>query len=289
MARFLWGLNAVQDWLETPQPNSPLEVACLLWPQRGAHIGHPALILDDQIERLQRRVQSATPERMMRELASAVETLATSHPLLIVLEALHWSDVATLDWLAYMARRRQSARLLVICTYRTSDIATQDHPVHAVMRDLLLHQVYTELAISNLSPSSITDYLTQRFGTSLWSEGLIPILHQRTNDNPLFLANVIEGLIRQGESWKDAAGWHFADIKSMTLGTPKNLRHLIDEQLDQPAEADQELLEAASVAGSVFAAAAIEPVMSDSIEAIEKRCETLVRQGQVLRTLGPTD
>ena len=40
------------------------------------------------------------------------------HPLILVLEDLHWSDTATLEWLAYIARRRDPARLLVLGTYR---------------------------------------------------------------------------------------------------------------------------------------------------------------------------
>ena len=39
-------------------------------------------------------------------------------PLVLVLEDLHWSDAATLDLLAWLARRREPARLLLIGTYR---------------------------------------------------------------------------------------------------------------------------------------------------------------------------
>ena len=60
-------------------------------------------------EALYRRAGGATRERMLRELAEAVEALTTTRPLVLVLEDLHWSDDATLDWLVYMARRREPA------------------------------------------------------------------------------------------------------------------------------------------------------------------------------------
>ena len=72
----------------------------------------PALLDDAELEAVQRRVQGATRERMLRELAEAVEALTSSGathalPLLIlVLEDLHWSDYSTLDLLPYLARRR---------------------------------------------------------------------------------------------------------------------------------------------------------------------------------------
>ena len=65
----------------------------------------PALLSATALEAVQRRVLGATQERMLRELAEAVEVLTVSRPLLLVLEDLHWSDYATLDLLTYLARR----------------------------------------------------------------------------------------------------------------------------------------------------------------------------------------
>ena len=57
---------------------------------------------------------AVTPERMLREMARALEVLSAERPLVLVLEDLHWSDYATLDLLAVLARRQESARLLVL-------------------------------------------------------------------------------------------------------------------------------------------------------------------------------
>ena len=81
----------------------------------------PALWSPHEVPMLQQRALGATRERMLRELAEAVEVLAQNAPLVLVLEDLHWSDMSTLDWLAYVARRRASARLLVLGTYRPID------------------------------------------------------------------------------------------------------------------------------------------------------------------------
>jgi ActR/RegA family two-component response regulator len=85
----------------------------------------PALLTATELDMLQRKTQGATRERMLRELAEAVEQLTAERPLVLCLEDLHWSDVSTLDWLAFVARRRESARLLVIGTYRPVDVLVQ--------------------------------------------------------------------------------------------------------------------------------------------------------------------
>ncbi len=77
----------------------------------------PALLSSEEFDALEHRGREITPERMLRELAEAAETMALERPLVLVLEDLHWSDHATLDWLAFVARRRRPARLFVVGTY----------------------------------------------------------------------------------------------------------------------------------------------------------------------------
>jgi hypothetical protein len=55
---------------------------------------------------------SMTRARMMRELAEALAVLTADRPLVLVLEDLHWSDSSTVEFLAYLAQRREPARRL---------------------------------------------------------------------------------------------------------------------------------------------------------------------------------
>ena len=78
----------------------------------------PGVITDAEWELLQRRVQGATRERMLREAAEVVARFTQEQGYVFVLEDLHWSDVSTLEWLSYIAQRREPAKLLIIGTYR---------------------------------------------------------------------------------------------------------------------------------------------------------------------------
>jgi hypothetical protein len=74
-------------------------------------LGFAPFRLDLGAEQLWRgeEARPLTRERMLRELAEAVEVLTAERPLVLVLEDLHWSDMSTLEWLAYVARRRGAA------------------------------------------------------------------------------------------------------------------------------------------------------------------------------------
>src|SRR5262249_39296171 len=67
----------------------------------------PTLLAASELEALQRQVQGATRERMLREMAEAVDAITIERPLVLWLEDLHWSDPSTLELLALLARRRE--------------------------------------------------------------------------------------------------------------------------------------------------------------------------------------
>src|SRR5262249_44314687 len=69
----------------------------------------PGLVSESELERLQRQVAGATPARMLRELAQALEMLTADTPLVLVLEDLQWRDRSPVDLLAYLGQRRGPA------------------------------------------------------------------------------------------------------------------------------------------------------------------------------------
>jgi predicted ATPase/DNA-binding winged helix-turn-helix (wHTH) protein len=248
----------------------------------------PALVPEDDYVALQRRGGGVTRERMLRELAETVEVLTATRPVVLVLEDLHWSDAATVDWLAYVARRREAARLLVLGTYRPTEALVQGHPVHTAAQELQRHGQGHELGLGYFSEAAVAAYLAQRFGAQP-PAGLVRTLYQRTTGNPLFVTAVVDTLVRQGQLREEGAGGAGGGDLEVSMGdVPDSLRQLIEQQLAQLAPDVQALLEAASVAGKEFGVAAVAAAVGQAVDAVEDHCATLARQGQFLRA-GGTD
>src|SRR5258708_10021476 len=155
----------------------------------------PSVVSPSERGALQLQLSGANRERMLREMAEAIETLTLESPLLLVLEDLHWSDYSTLDLVSYLARRQDPARLLVIGTYRPVDVIVGDHPLKSVKRELQAHGLCHELPLEYLSERAIDEYLTRRFSVQQFSPRLKRTIYQRTEGNPLFMVNLVENLI----------------------------------------------------------------------------------------------
>jgi DNA-binding winged helix-turn-helix (wHTH) protein/predicted ATPase len=247
----------------------------------------PWLVTGAELEALQRRVMGATQERMLREMAEAIAVVAAERPLILVLEDLHWSDYATLDLIAWLARQQEPARLLVLGTYRPADVRMQGHPLQAVVQELKLHRRGDELALTLLTEAAVEEYLTARFAGTALPSGLVHLVHQRTDGNPLFMVNVLDAW--EAEGWLDEVEGKRSlqvGLEALAQGVPEGLQQMLAQQLERLSVEEQRTLEAASVAGVEFSAAAVAAGIETDVVEAETRCERLARRQQWLRSVG---
>jgi DNA-binding winged helix-turn-helix (wHTH) protein len=247
----------------------------------------PALLSQDALEGIQRKVLGASRERMLRELAEALEVVTAEQPLVLVLEDLHWSDRATMDLLAWLARRREPARLLLLGTYQPAEVIRQGHPLQALKQDLALHRQCVELRLEGLSEAAVAAYLTARFPACPLPAGLARVLHRRTEGQPLFMVQAVDAWVQQGWVTEVAGEWVMqVGLEAVATGVPESVRQMILQQFDGLCSAEQGVLEAGSVVGVEFTTAAVAAGVESTMEPAEERCEALVRRGQFLRRCG---
>jgi DNA-binding winged helix-turn-helix (wHTH) protein/predicted ATPase len=247
----------------------------------------PTLLSTAEHDALQKRTLDATKERMLREFAHVAEALATKQVFVLVLEDLHWADVSTLELLAMLARRREPARLLVLGTYRPTEVLGKSHPLTSVVHELQAHRLCSELALRFLSKQEVGAYLATRFPRSLFPTRLAQVLHRRTEGNPLFLVSVLDDLVAQGVVVQVEENWVVqGEVERLTTGVPENIRHLVALQCERLESEEQRVLEAASVAGIEFSVAAVAAALETQVVRVGKRCAWLAERQQFLRPAG---
>jgi DNA-binding winged helix-turn-helix (wHTH) protein/predicted ATPase len=232
-----------------------------------------------------------TAERMLREMAEAIELLTAEQTLVLILEDLHWADYSTIDLLARFAQRTEPARLLFIGTYRPSDAKARSHPIYATAQRLKLQPCCREIPLAPLTVDGFAQYLQNRFGDALPAVAA-QRLHARTQGNPLFLVTVVNSWLLNGSLANgsapnaDAASSPPGDMEDLSFAVPDDLRQLIEQQITELDSSDQEVIEAASVAGSRFCPAAIARALDRSSSEVEARCAALAEDGRFLVAAG---
>lgn len=227
-----------------------------------------------------------TAERMLREMAEAIEFLTAEHTLVLILEDLHWADYSTVDLLARIAQRTEPARLLVLATYRPSDAKAKSHPIHATARQLKLRACCSEIQLGFLTVDGYARYLQARFGSALPYE-VAQRLHGRTQGNPLFLVTVINSWLANGSLRSVNAVWSLSvDVENLSFSVPDDLRQFIEQQSLELDERDQELLDAASVAGFQFCPAAIAHALDRLSSDVEADAAALANDGRFFVAAG---
>ena len=240
----------------------------------------PALVAVAERETLQRQVGGLPPERMLGELAEAVEILTAEQPLVLLLEDLHWSDPSTLELVSYLAQRQERARLLILGTYRVAEAAQKGRRVKELKQVLQVYGQCQELWLGPLPEAAVTQYVAQqleREGQATdQGQALAQLLWQRTEGNPLFVVTLLAELLRQGFVAQVTGQWQLRrQGVELSHDIPDSLQQLIEQQVESVSDVAKPVLEVASVVGVQFGTASV-----------EGQCEELVAREHILAAQG---
>ena len=246
----------------------------------------PWLAHDADAESLRRATAEGSTQRMLREIAQALEVLAADRTVVVWLEDLHWSDPSTLAVIAFLAGRREPARLLLIASFRPADAQAGAAPLHGLALQLAQRGQAMPLALGLLDEAAIAGYLRARFGSTpqLPLAALAAFLHRRTDGNALFTVAMVDDLVRSRHLLETDGAWALrGSVADLGDGLPDDLRHLVHAQIERLAEEDRRLVEAAAVAGTDFPAAHVAAALQCDVASVEDRCTRLAQSGRFLR------
>jgi DNA-binding winged helix-turn-helix (wHTH) protein/tetratricopeptide (TPR) repeat protein len=244
----------------------------------------PWYLTDHDRQQLAREVTGATQDRMLREAGELLERAAADQPLLLVLEDLHWSDPATVALVGYLARRRSSARLMLVASYRPTDIILSDHPLKSQRQELRLHRLCEELDLEAFSETEVRDFIEGRFAGLECPDSLVQALHAHTEGLPLFVSSVLDELRTEGVITKAPAGWTVVGEPRQVI--PPDIAGLIEKQIARLNPVQQRWLTAASVSGVEFLHAPLADFLQVDADTLQEGLDALVLQHQWLRSAG---
>jgi DNA-binding NarL/FixJ family response regulator len=184
------------------------------------------------------------------ELAAGfVRTLATETPVLLLLEDLQWADAASIDLLAYLRRRLRDVPVLMVATYRDTDVDDR-HPLAMTLIELNRLRLADELRLQPLADAPTADLLSALLGGPP-SPSLVSAIQRQSEGNPFFIEELVRALASDGRLTSGANGWDVrpapgdSDLDALSPG----LRAWLWARLRRLTPACLTLLETAALLG----------------------------------------
>lgn len=219
---------------------------------------------------------AASSERLKRELAAFLHELARGQAVVLFLEDLHWADAATVDFLAFLAPRLGTTRMLVLTTYRGSELLLAKHPFVSLNRDLQARGISRELRLGELTPAEAAEYMGREFPRHRFPADFVEMVHTKTGGSPLFLVDVLRYLREEEILRPDGDGWILAQtVPEIERELPASVRSMIQRKMDQLEDLERRLLATASVQGQEFDSAAVASVLGADPAEVEERLDRL--------------
>jgi class 3 adenylate cyclase/tetratricopeptide (TPR) repeat protein len=196
---------------------------------------------------------ASDPESARFALFESIDALLAAAsrgaPILVVLDDLHWADKPSLVLLRHVIRSQRDAALLVVATYRETDLS-RTHPLAEVLADLRRESRVERVLLRGLDRADLAALVASRAQQEP--------LHTETEGNPFFVEEVLRHLVETGALRREGDRWTGGPISA--LGIPESVRDVIGRRLSRLSDAANRALGVAAVIGRDFDVALVEAV-----------------------------
>ena len=194
-------------------------------------------------------VSSGTdPYLLFGAVAHLLGLEADDQPLVLLLEDLHWADSQTIQLLRYLFTTARPHPILVLATYRDTDIGPDD-PLARLVSDLS-PTVSERIHLHGLDRDAVLTLTRERCDNPAAADRVASLIHRDTNGNPFLAREVLRHLVTT-KQLSDAA--HMDDGVSLArLGVPDTVRELVQRRVAHLGPKVESLLPVAALIGREF-------------------------------------
>jgi DNA-binding SARP family transcriptional activator/DNA polymerase III delta prime subunit len=206
-------------------------------------------------------------------------------PTLLVLDDLHWADRPSLQLLRHLISTDTRLRLLVVGTYRDSEIGS-GHPLADALAVFHREAGVERIALRGLGDDELMALLERYAGPGLLEGGVLfrNALSEETGGNPFFIGEILRHLAETGAVAPGEGGWWEAQIDLAESGLPVSVREVIGHRVGRLGRSGAQWLSMASVVGREFDLDLLANVVQVDQEDLLDVLETALRAGLLVES-----
>jgi class 3 adenylate cyclase/tetratricopeptide (TPR) repeat protein len=202
-------------------------------------------------------VRETDPETERYLLFGAVMSLleeATRHePLVLILDDLHWADKPSLSLLRHLVTHGAEMRVLVLGTYRDSDL-DEGAALADLLADLHREAEVSRVALRGLEAGDVVAIMEAAAGHELDETGrnVAAAIVRETEGNPFFVGELLRHLVESGAMVQGTDGRFSLEGEIEDLGLPQSVREVVGRRVARLSEPSRRALGIAAVIGRDF-------------------------------------
>lgn len=190
--------------------------------------------------------------RMFDVVSRFLAAVARPSGLVLVLDDVHWADQPSLKLLEYVAADLADARVLVVATYRDTEVQRTD-PCFDTLSRVAREPSARRLLLRGLSPAHCARWIALA-AIPGDPNTLGAALHRETNGNPFLMGELVQLLADETDL---ATGWD-------TPRVPQGVREVVARRLDRLGPDCREALAVAALLRDTIDAAILAEVVEDA-------------------------
>jgi len=215
--------------------------------------------------------------RLFDAVCTTLLCLAEGRPLILFLDDLQWSDVTSLELLHHLSGWIGDAPVLIIGAFRRHEVEV-DHPLQLYLPAWQRAGLLTLLPLEPLSEVAVGELLQELTTWPGEDSSFGTLIYQETGGNPLFVVETVANLHDAGRLPVSAEDWS-RDFRAETLAIPSGVQGVIQARLQRLDELSRQVITAAAVMRSSFAAEVIQQVSGQSELEVLESLERLLANG----------
>ncbi len=201
-------------------------------------------------------------------------------PVVLVLDDLQWADRPTVQLLRHVVTSEVTLRMLVIGTFRSSEI-TSEHPLAETLAALHRESGVERLALRGLGDDELLSLLETIAGHDMAEEGVVlrDALLAETEGNPFFVGEMLRHLAETNSIYQGEDGRWVASPDLRASGLPVSIREVIGRRIARLGAETQRVLSLASVIGRDFDVDVLVRIADVGEDAVLDLCDDAVTAG----------
>jgi DNA-binding winged helix-turn-helix (wHTH) protein/tetratricopeptide (TPR) repeat protein len=208
--------------------------------------------------------------QLTNRIVAAIET----HPIVLIIEDVHWSDASTLDALSHLLSNVRQPGLAIIATWRSSD-AGHHEALEAMRAELVAKGRASDIVLPRLRQGELSEWLEHDVSEPVPRQ-LVDRVADASGGNPLFVRALLDAPMVHEPRRPGPIG--IAELSARLNSVPSGIEDLVAGRIDKLPETERLLLQCAAVVGTnpsvvrVAAAAGMpEAEIEDRMDALSAR------------------